>query len=1066
MEKSFLKILYGVCLLLIASLLSAQPKYLHLNTLTTDQGLSSSTVLSFQQDQKGFMWIGTLNGLNRYYDGNFMVYKKVLNDSLSIADNVIHSLFLDDNDQLFIGTNAGLSRYDSENDCFINYRENPSSCLYKVFFQLLNITQYNDGIYLLSTNIGFILFDEENNEYSIEKDKALSYVSDVLVDSDARIWVATSTGVGIFNLEQRTFFSIKTKEDTLQPIAMFCSDLVQDNDGFLWAASSTKGVFKIDPQTFEYTQFKHSDNDASSLSKNRILGMQVDTYNNLWIGAENDGLFLFNRDENTFTHFLSSAFDPFSLNTYSIECLSMDNTGNVWLGTYSDGVKIVSNNSESIISYKTFKGKDHAVQSNVVSSFAEGEKGILWIGTEGGGLNKLDMESGFFTNYNTTNSALSSNYIVSICTDNNGYLWLATWGEGLIRYNPKNHEFKTFNKSNSNISGNRFFSVINGENNDLWLGSYNSGIVRFNISNQEFTSYTDTTLLGNSYYVNVLRMGDDGMLYVGTNTNLYLFNPQTEELISHGVRDTVDGGMINQHIYDLLVENDSSIWLATLKGLCHYNPKSKENVKFILKNNLQHNVIRGIVKDNYGNKWLSTSSGICRLDSVINVDLEFAKEDGLQSNEFRPRSVFCDHNGGLYFGGVNGFDVIYPDKIETNKSIPNVVITGFDLFNESVIPNGLNSPLKRIISETEQINLNHNQSVITFHFGVMDYTKQNKNKHAYMLENFDKTWTYCGNRKSATYTNLDPGKYIFRVKGANNDGVWNEEGTSLNITILPPWWATWWFRVMLYVGITILILSGFFIRISVLNKQKRKLEETVEIRTKELASINTTKDKLFSIIAHDLRNPFNIILGYSDLLLNNYADFDDETMLEILTDLNYSGKSAFSLLENLLNWARTQREVIEFSPEEISISSFIDDILDEINAFSKRKSIQVKNNIANVDIVAFADENMMQLIFRNIISNAIKFSKAESEINIDIHKVGHAFITFSIADKGKGMDASKMKTLFNMVDEKPSKGTEGEKGSGLGLILVKEFVEKHGGKVWVESQLQKGSTFFFTIPKQ
>jgi len=301
-------------------------------------------------------------------------------------------------------------------------------------------------------------------------------------------------------------------------------------------------------------------------------------------------------------------------------------------------------------------------------------------------------------------------------------------------------------------------------------------------------------------------------------------------------------------------------------GLYRLNPSLEKLENYSTENGLPSNVITGLIRDKLGILWISTSGGICRFDYKNKTYTTYNKDDGMQSNEFRPRSIGSDQDGNLYFGGINGFNIIDPAKIERNLIIPKIKLTGMDIFHIPIEPNTPGSPLNKIISETNEIKLKYNQSVLTFHFGVLDYTSPNKNQHAYILENFDSDWTFCGSDREATYTNLDPGEYRLRIKGANNEGIWNDEGISLKIIVTPPWWQTWWFKSLILLSVVLIVAAIFYYRISSLKKQKIILEQRVERRTRELASINTTKDKLFSIIAHDLRNPFNVILSYSDML--------------------------------------------------------------------------------------------------------------------------------------------------------------------------------------------------------
>lgn len=524
--------------------------------------------------------------------------------------------------------------------------------------------------------------------------------------------------------------------------------------------------------------------------------------------------------------------------------------------------------------------------------------------------------------------------------------------------------------------------------------------------------------------------------------------------------------------------------------------------------------------DNEGILWVTTAAGVCKFDCNNKENLNnkyetFTKDDGLQGNEFYFKSTLLADDGKLYLGGMNGFNVLSPERIMKNTNIPEVTITEFEIFNKPVVPNTPGSPLQKIISETEKITLNHHQTVLTFSFAAMDFTIPQKNQYAYKLEDFDKDWTFSGNRSKVTYTNLDPGNYLLKVKGANSNGVWNEEATILEIEILPPWWLTIWFKVIvLLVGIS-LIVTFFYLRTATLRKQKRQLAQEVRERTSdlkdknrllikksdelirtndqltenqriikkqseeltitaenleqinnELTSINATKDKLFSVIAHDLKNPFNVLLGFSELLISNFDDWDDDEKLKTLNFLHNSSKEAYTLLENLLHWSRSQRKSIEFVPSELNVVNFIEKMLDEVSSVATNKNVKLINLCANKNLTVHADPNLLTIISHNLLTNAIKFSFPDSKIVVDAEEYSNKFIRFSVSDEGVGIAKEKVETLFELENTSSTKGTEGEKGTGLGLMLCKEFVTAHHGQIWVESSIDQGTTFFFTIPKR
>jgi signal transduction histidine kinase len=413
-------------------------------------------------------------------------------------------------------------------------------------------------------------------------------------------------------------------------------------------------------------------------------------------------------------------------------------------------------------------------------------------------------------------------------------------------------------------------------------------------------------------------------------------------------------------------------------------------------------------------------------------------------------------------GGTKGFNIIYPEKIIENKTIPAILITDFKLFDKSVKPGIGDSPLNQSITMTKSITLTHAQSVLTFTFAVMDFSAPEKNQFAYMLENFDRDWIYPGNIGEATYTNLNPGHYILHVKGSNNDGLWNQTGTSLNITILPPWYGTLWFRIITVIGIILFISLIFVLRLSSLRKHKLKLEETVALKTLELKELNSSKDKFFSIIAHDLKHPFNTIIGFSRLLRDEAETREPDKIQEIAAIINNSAVQTFRLLENLLEWANAQRKKVTFIPVQIDLRGLMEEEFPTLNNSAADKNIGLRSTIPE-NIILYADRNMIRTIIRNLISNAIKFTNRNGKVEISALEINNT-VEISISDTGVGMSEEIISKLFRIDGDVSTKGTENEKGTGLGLFLCKEFVDQHSGKIIVESNPGIGSVFKIVFP--
>jgi len=1086
----------------------AQPNRLQFVHLTPDDGLSSSIITAITQDQKGFIWIGTNDGLNRYDGFNFVAYENNPHDSASLPDNYIQTMLEDHDMNLLIGTEDGLCLYDRKRDCFRNYMLDKSSPLRGINCTVTKILEDSLSNLWLSTSVGLIYFDRTKNQiirfsHDPNNPESLSNnnIEAVFIDKDNRFWVATRTGLNLFHPETGTFKHINNIGRGFEDLSTKTFwNITEDWEGDIWFGS-TDGLYclkkTLKGEITNLIHYQHNARDNFSLSLNQVISLFVDNKGNLWIGTENGGINLFDREHQRFWHYRKDDYDPLSLSNESIQTIYQDKTGNLWFGTYTGGLNIAMKNRDGIVSYQAFPGAPYSLSHNTVSGFLEGHSGQIWVSTDGGGLYLLDNQNNSFQHFNTDNSHLSSNAVLCMVEDSNNQIWLGTWAGGLIHLESKTKSMTSFNTRNSSIQDDNIFDILKGDDNDLWLGSFGHGLIHYQIKENLFTDYTpDNSGLSNENVVKLVRLSRHRLL-IGTSENFQIYSLTDGQFITYKSDQKNENSLSYPKVTDMLVENDSCIWIGTPHGLNRFNPVTGTFRRYYEEDGLPNNFIKGLILDNSGILWVTTNKGICRFDYRNLRFKNFTKADGLQSNEFSERSILKTKTGVLLMGGTKGFNIVYPEKIAENKSIPAVLITDLKIFNKSVKPGDKSSPLTQNITETKSLILSHKQSVLTFSFAVMDFSAPEKNKYAYKMENFDKDWIYTDNRYEVTYTNLNPGNYVFRVKGSNNSGLWNETGTSLRITILPPWWATWWFRVIVVSAIILIFVIILISRVRQLKNQKALLEKLVVIKTAELQEKNTTleerqlqiekqseellsqkealekmyyelqelnasKDKFFSIIAHDLKNPFSTIIGFSDMLNDEFHTENPENAKEYAKLINTSAVQTLKLLENLLEWANSQRGKISFKPLTINLGDIMNEEFLNLNDAAHDKNIELKSTVPE-KLTVFADRNMIKTILRNLISNAIKFTHRKGKVEIKAF-IDNDFVEIEVSDNGIGISKETMSKLFRIDADLSTRGTENEKGTGLGLFLCKEFVEKHGGKIWVESESGRGSTFKLVLP--
>lgn len=1051
----------------------SQQKHLQFNKLTADDGLSTSIITSIFQDHKGLIWIGTSDGLNRYDGFRFVIYRNIIDDPTSLADNVIQTIFEDHNKDLFIGTENGLCLYDRDMDRFRNYMLDSSSALKGIVCTVLKIDEDSLGNLWLATTAGLIFFDRSRNimhQYVNIPGKPESLsdnnVESVLIDRKGRLWVTTHSGLNLFIPESGSFKHFSKVKNSSEDIShrVFIS-LAEDHDGNIWIGSR-EGLYCLrysgETSVLDFDHYIYDPKNKSGLTINQIRSIFVDDIGNVWIGTENGGINLFDRKNKGFWHYRKDDYNPQSLNNESIEAIFQDKAGNMWFGTYTGGLNIAVQNRDAIIKYQNLPGAPLSLSHNAVNCFLNDSRDRIWIGTDGGGLNLFDEKASRFKRFNMDNTSLSSNSILCITEDREKQIWLGTWVGGLVHFDPQSGSFVSYTTRNSGIQDDNIWAVAEGFNNDLWLGSLEHSLIHYQIKENKFTAYTiQNSGVGNEMIIKILKY-TDGRLLIGTTENFQIFSTTDGQFTTFAYDPKNSNSLSFPRVTDVIVQNDTTIWIGTPDGLNRFNPVTRSFTRYYVKDGLPNNFIKGLIIDDQGILWVSTNNGVCRFNNSNLLCKNFTGYDGLQGNEFLERSILKTRKGVLLMGGTKGFNMLYPEKIEENKTVPEVLITDFRIFNKSIKPGMENSPLSKNITETKSLVLSHDMSVISFSFAIMDFSVPGKNKYAYMMENFDKDWIYTENKGEVTYTNLNPGKYIFRVKGANNDNIWNNTGTSISITVLPPWWKTWWFRIVVLTSVILSFVSIFFLRVRQLQNQKELLEKTVKAKTTQLKELNTSKDKFFSIIAHDLKNPFSTIIGFSELLNDDLDPKADPKIKKYTRLIHTSAVQTFRLLENLLEWAKSQGGNLPFDREYLNLRELVTEESEMLKDMAAEKNISIIIKVAD-NTVIFADRNMIRTILRNLISNAIKFTNRNGKVEVT-SLFENDSIEISVSDDGIGMTEDTLTKLFRIDENLSTPGTENEKGTGLGLLLCKEFVEIHGGRIWVESKKDIGSSFRFVIP--
>jgi ligand-binding sensor domain-containing protein/signal transduction histidine kinase len=1051
--------LFVICTLLQCLFLSVSAQShtdLKFSHLTIDEGLSSNRTYGVVQDLDGYIWIGTNNGLNRYNGYEFKTYLYEPNNKYSISGNEVQTLYVDKNGSLWIGTNGrGFCYYDKVQDRFerMPYFE---TCSMSAFLE-----DKDDNLWVFGKScIG--KFHQKTKKFELISINNMPTIRKVVQSNENHIfWVGTQNGLYTFNTQNQTLLSFQNIKDKL-PFDDIIMSLYLDKDKILWMGSGEGKINCLNTQTLALKHLIHKPQDSNS-PPNFTITTFVEDGRQMLIGTLNGGLSIFNKNTQQFRHYTYQKNNKEGLNDNAIGPeigLFKDKQGRIWIPTNFGGLNIVDR-------YTTKFNVITDLPNPTVNAVLKDSKRRLWIGTEKG-LVKI--------NPNGITKEYLDFPVLSVEEDDLGRVWLGSWGKGVLFYNESEDKFTQYIQKND-FYRNNMFKVI-PEKSFIWL-STGIGLTKMNYDNMgEFVNYMSDCQTSDAFLMHSFKIEDK--IWICSDNGLKVFDIKTEQTtcISHHPNDAQS--LSSNFITNILYDSRGRYWIGTKEGL---NLKTDEKYfKRITKaDGLPSESVNSMLEDNKGYLWLATNKGLSKYNTEKETFRNYDVSDGLQSNEFRSSSCFKDRNGFLYFGGVKGLTIFHPDSIRDNPYIPKVYMSGLRIYNKPVSIRDSSKVLAQNISLTQSLTFDHTQSVFTLEFVALNYTHPEKNQYAYKLEGFDKDWVYAGYKREATYTNLDAGTYTFRVKASNNDDLWNEEGASITIIILPAWWETWWFRI----GIILILLgsSSLFYKIRINTVKRQKLEKDIAERTLEisqkteelkiqkkqleaqaenLAQVINTKDRIFAILGHDLRSPIDSLANLMKLVSQKSISLD---VLQMYADkLKINVKQVHFTLTNLLFWANGQMQGLASKPQPLELYRQVETNFNLVQEVALEKRI-VLVNLIQQNATVWADRDQVDMVLRNLINNAIKFTPPEGPLRVGGSLKSDCWELF-VQDSGVGIAPENLSRIFSANRGYTTPGTDGEKGTGLGLAICHEMIAMNGGKIWLESEVGKGTTIFFTLPIQ
>lgn len=1041
-----------------------------LNNLSTINGLSQSSVIAIQQDIQGQMWFGTRDGLNKYDGNRFTVLRNNPKDSTSISNNDILSIEEDKTGNLWIGTYNGLNYYNSKTNTFKQYfhANNDTSLCNNTVWDIKEIknevwigTSSGLSIYNKTTKKFTSHFHSSNTSLSLPN----NYVLSILATKKGAIWVGTANGLCKLISRKNGSFSFQSIYPKGGKKSLFVQEIKEDSAGNLWIGTKTRGIFKFDAVAQKLISLL--ENGMQKGIDADIRSIDFDSNGQLWIGSYN-GISVMQKNGNI-EKIYNTPDKKTSIN--KIKSVYTDKKGSVWIGTYYNGVNFWDISNINFTNLNHNSGKQ-ALSFDVISSIVADQNENIYFGTEGQGITILDKKNNTTRILSTSiDNKLPGNSIKSMYLSEKGVLWIGTFSDGLAAYSINSKQF--INQSISDelrkYIGETGVYAIKRERNKavLWLGTFGKGLLRYDTSNNTFQvvgsdNYSDNFLTNNRIRTVLIDKKDN--IWIGTQNGLNRINlndfGNKKYKIKHFFFD--NSVLSGDDILTLYQDKKNRIWVGTkAKGLYLFNGKTFKSIHFSIGNSTITS-IHSIAEDSKNNLWLSSNYGIIKYNPAQNALVLYNQKDGLASNEFNDNACLSLDSNTFYFGGPLGVSYFNADLIAVNTYSPQVILTGFTIKNETVEVNNKNQDvLDKSISFTKSLNLSHDKSNFSIKFAIPNFINSTNNRYSYRLVGLDNNWTTTTNNE-AFYTIQTPGTYVFEVKGANNDGVWNKTPTTLKIVVAPaPWRSIYAF--ILYA----IIIGAALYWMSWIIKSKEILKKELELEHLE-AEINkentSAKLQFFTNISHEFRTPLTLILGPLQQILSNYNGSNE--MYKKLMVIESSANHLLGLINRLMDFRKFENNQFVLESAEGNIVKFLNEIFLSFTEYAKDGNYTYLFSTTDEDIQVYYDRYKLERVFYNLISNAFRYTPKGGTISLTIAKA-EKDIVVSIGDSGVGIPEQYIDQIFDLFFEIPThKNIENDynKGTGIGLSIVKNIVNLHQGAIIVENKNSGGTLFAVKLP--
>lgn len=1039
------------------------PNRLSFAHISPDQVEALGHINAIVADRFGFLWFGGDSGLARFDGYHLRIYLHRQGDPSSLPHNTVTRLLLSEDGGLWLATGAGLSHYRSESDDFITYR--PSvEMIAGASNSIRAIAEDGNNGFWLGTADGLVYFDRAAKQFRQEAlqtntaDPSLGgAVWDLVVQADGVIWIALQEqGLGRFDPS--------TKQLSILPLHVNSRNhddvrsVYIDSRERLWVGTYTGEVAMLAPGSSEFVIFT----PAPGQRRDVVWRFGEDKQGRIWAG-DGAGLNFLQEEQRLYQRYSHDQLNTTSLGNYAVRAIFTDAVGDLWLGFFPSGIDRLDWLSSVFQNYSHHPLDPNSLTDGGVLAVAEDAQHNLWIGT-GFGLSYFDRSKKQFRPYRhqpENANSLLGNTSVSLLLDSQNQLWVGSWSKGLNRMDISSGQIRRYVEERGNahsLLGLEPWSLIEDQAGDIWVAT-EQGVSRYNRQSDDFTRfYPLESQLGGSanLYARVIFEDSAGRIWIGADSGLYLLDSKTGQFTHYANNPDNNHSLAADFVRAIFEDSAGNFWIGTHGGgLNLMDRESGRFVMFGLEQGLHDQIVTAITEDHDGFLWLTTHHGVARFDSRDKSFKVFNKIHGLLDNLFSRNAAMTLSSGEIFLGSSKGFSLLEPSALVSNPHPPEVMFTDFQIFNRSVSPKDPNSPLNKSLNHTHEITLNYQQSVFSLEFSALNYRLTENNEYAYRLEGFDDEWHFVGKKRSATYTNLDAGHYLFKVKASNNDGVWSDQAATMAIRILPPPWLTWW-AYGIY-SLIALVLLLFFVHF-----QYKRIELYQEKKVNaKLRKLDKIKDSFLANTSHELRTPLNGMIGIAEALIDGYDGPVSAAIRKKLEMIRSSGKRLSSLVNDILDYAKLTEHSLEIRLRPVNVAAVLHEVTYILRPLAESKNLELLCDLTDNTPWVMSDENRLQQILFNLLGNAIKFTDS-GRVTVSVSQPGGK-VKIMVRDSGMGIREEDIHSVFIAFHQLDLNSEQTINGTGLGLAITKQLVELQGGDIGVTSRWGLGSSFWFTL---